>query len=117
MKRAKKGMIMLVPAVAAHMTRDMAAGRAGTGWTFKEDGGHSCQDFRAGIVWCLHCERTYRRGECRVIDGIDWCPYPGCDGSVMMDQWPWSHVRAENPSYPVIPDPGITYPLYPTKKV
>lgn len=65
------------------------------------------------FFWCLHCERTYRRGECRVINGLQMCPHEGCDGDTFMDGWPWEKIRTENPQYPVIPLEGERYPLYP----
>ena len=63
--------------------------------------------------WCLHCERAYRRGECREIHGLQMCPYEGCDGDTFMDAWPWSKIREANPGYPVIPLEDVRYPLYP----
>src|SRR5262245_34072646 len=65
--------------------------------------------------WCLHCERTYRRGECREIEGLQMCPYEGCNGDTVIDAWPWFTVRSYNPQYPVIPEDGKRYPLYPKK--
>ena len=64
------------------------------------------------IVWCLHCERTYQQGESRRVNGLQMCPYPGCDGDTVLDQWKWSRIRKENPSYPEKPVRGETYPLY-----
>jgi hypothetical protein len=40
-------------------------------------------------VWCLHCERCYVRGEFRMVRGLRRCPYPGCDGGIVCDGWPW----------------------------
>jgi hypothetical protein len=68
------------------------------------------------FFWCLHCERTYRRGECREIDGLQMCPYEGCDGDTVCDAWSWESVRSENTQYPVIPSEGEIYPLYPEKQ-
>ena len=65
------------------------------------------------FVWCLHCERTYRRGECRVIGGLQMCPYEHCDGDTVFDGWEWFTIRRGNPQYPVIPEPGKCYPMYP----
>ena len=28
------------------------------------------EDKRSDYLWCLHCQRTYRRGEYRDLDGI-----------------------------------------------
>jgi hypothetical protein len=67
------------------------------------------------FFWCLHCERTYRRGECREIDGLQMCPYDGCDGDTFMDAWAWESIREANPGYPVIPEEGKVYPMYPEK--
>ena len=63
-------------------------------------------------LWCLHCERAYRRGECREVDGLQMCPYEGCNGDTVMDGWSWGSVREQHPDYPVIPAKGVLYPLY-----
>lgn len=69
--------------------------------------------YGAVFLWCLHCERTYRRGDCSVDDeGVQWCPYDDCDGGVFMDGWTWQSVRNNHPEYPVIPEEGVRYPLY-----
>ncbi len=65
------------------------------------------------FFWCLHCERAYRRGECREIEGLQMCPYEECDGDTFCDGWPWEKIREANPHYPVIPEEGTHYPLYP----
>jgi len=62
--------------------------------------------------WCLHCERTYKRGEFRFVDGGEFCPYEDCDGHIFVDGWPWVKVRKANPQYPEIPEPGKVYSLY-----
>jgi hypothetical protein len=36
-------------------------------------------------VHCLHCSRYYKIGEFRVIKGLQYCPYPGCDGDAVTD--------------------------------
>ncbi|MDD4870967.1 MAG: hypothetical protein PHR77_10440 [Kiritimatiellae bacterium] len=64
------------------------------------------------FLWCLHCERTYRRGECRVINGLQMCPYDGCNGDTVMDAWPWGSLREGHSDYPVIPEEGKRYPMY-----
>ena len=64
-------------------------------------------------LWCLHCERTYIRGEYRPIGGLQMCPYADCDGDVVIDAWEWSTVREQHPSYPENPVEGVVYPLYP----
>jgi len=71
---------------------------------------------RVVFLWCLHCERTYRRGECREIDGLQMCPYEGCDGDTVFDGWAWGTVREDHPDYPAIPIPGVVYPLYTDEK-
>src|SRR5664280_3151660 len=72
-------------------------------------------DKKSLFLWCLHCERTYRRGECRVINALQMCPYPDCNGDTVIDAWPWFTVRSYNPEYPVIPIEGTVYPLYPKR--
>lgn len=69
-----------------------------------------CSDYQ----WCLHCERTYKRGEHRMIHGLRMCPYSGCDGDTVMDGWDWDQLRSQLPQYPAIPEPGVKYPMYPT---
>ena len=64
------------------------------------------------IAWCLHCERAYQKGEGRPVKGLLMCPYPGCDGDTVLDQWKWSHVRKSNSTYPAVPVRGELYPLY-----
>lgn len=39
------------------------------------------------FIWCLHCERTYRRGQYRLVNGFEMCPYPDCDGTTVLDGW------------------------------
>jgi hypothetical protein len=70
-------------------------------------------DSNALFLWCLHCERTYRRGECREVNGLQMCPYDGCDGDTVTDAFPWSQIRDANPQYPVIPEHGARYAMYP----
>jgi hypothetical protein len=47
--------------------------------------------------WCLHCEKAG--------PVLDW------KGGAL-DMWPWSKVRALNPSYPKCPMLNVVYPLY-----
>ncbi len=61
------------------------------------------------FLWCLHCGRTYRRGECRVVKGLQMCPYDGCDGDTVLDAVPWGAMRSAWPAYPVIPERGRRY--------
>ena len=78
--------------------------------------------------WCLHCERVYKYGEWRAIDGqflideegnktnkpLQFCPYEDCDGDTVMDAQPWSWVRENgNEHYPERPRRNKFYPLYP----
>lgn len=63
-------------------------------------------------LWCLHCERAYRRGQYRMVGGLQMCPYEGCDGDTVMDALDWARIREIHPEYPQIPEPGKVYPLY-----
>jgi hypothetical protein len=70
-----------------------------------------------GILWCLHCERTYAEfGYAELIDAIgevmQMCPYDDCDGDAVIDAWDWSKILELHPEYPKIPEPGTGYPLY-----
>jgi hypothetical protein len=65
-------------------------------------------------VWCLHCERCYQVGEYKIENGKEnnqWCPYPGCDGHVILDAWTWHRIRKEHPEYPEVPERGKEYQL------
>ena len=63
------------------------------------------------FLWCLHCYRAYRWGEDREINGLQMCPYEGCNGDTVMDGWEWEHVRRGNPDYPKVPKLGHVYEL------
>ena len=76
-------------------------------------------------LWCLHCERTYKYGEFRmvrikpfVVDGVrhapeyQMCPYEDCDGDTVLDAWEWEDIRGYHPEYPEIPEAGKVYPMY-----
>ena len=63
------------------------------------------------FLWCLHCGRAYRWGEYREIDGLQMCPYEGCDGDTVVDGWRWEDVREGNPDYPKTPKLGHVYEL------
>ena len=63
-------------------------------------------------LWCLHCERVYQAGEYREIDGLQMCPYDGCDGSTVLDGWTWERMREIYPEYPEIPTRDTHYQLY-----
>lgn len=73
-------------------------------------------DERAIWLWCLHCERAYLRGEFRLKDGLQYCPYPGCDGDTVIDAWNWFGLRSDHKAFPVVPERGVRYPLYPVDK-
>lgn len=68
---------------------------------------------RSPFLWCLHCERTYDRGQWRNEAEYQMCPYADCDGDAVIDAWDWASVRDHNPQYPEMPEPGRVYPLYP----
>ena len=74
---------------------------------------HNPWNEKSVFFWCLHCERVYRRGECREINGLQMCPYEGCNGDTFMDAWAWEEIRENNPPYPVIPEVRKRYPMYP----
>lgn len=73
-------------------------------------------------VWCLHCERTYMRGEYRKVEGetfvvnhvkydtsYEGCPYEDCNGSALVDAFDWNYFREHYPDYPEIPERGVVY--------
>lgn len=70
------------------------------------------EEKRSDYLWCLHCERTYKRGEFRLVNGLQMCPYEGCDGDTVLDAWDWAKVREMHPEYPEVPERGKVYPLY-----
>jgi len=68
------------------------------------------------VYWCLHCERTSTRHQL-VYDnelGFSMCNQDDCDGGPM-DLWEWEKVVECNPEYPLVPQIGRVYPLYPSK--
>jgi hypothetical protein len=69
-----------------------------------------------GYLWCLHCERAYKWGEYLEIDGLQMCPFEGCNGDTVMDGWHWEEVLQANPDYPDVPEIGKHYPLYRSEK-
>ena len=70
------------------------------------------EGFEKGMwVWCLHCERCYQVGEFRQVDDLQYCPYPECDGTTVMDAWRWSDLRKKQPDYPEVPERGTVYML------
>jgi hypothetical protein len=68
-------------------------------------------DEKPAFLWCLHCNRAYRWGEYRVVNGLQMCPYDGCSGDTVMDGWTWDSVRKGNPDYPKTPKLGHVYGL------
>jgi len=71
-------------------------------------------------MWCLHCERTYLSGEYRYDPSLyggqklKLCPYPGCVGDVVVDNWAWDKQRkATHPEWPEIPVKGVVYHINP----
>ena len=81
------------------------------------------------FLWCLHCERTFRKGTERAVYDVDVgsevsrCHYHGCDGAELTnsgigDFWEWGKVRLpqeddpDRETYPEIPLYGKVYPLY-----
>lgn len=86
----------------------------------KPEGYHRDQIFdeekRSDYLWCLHCERIYRRGEFRWEGKFQMCPYEGCDGSTVLDGIDWERFRDDYKEYPVIPERGRRYPMYPIEE-
>ena len=66
---------------------------------------------REAHLWCGLCSRTFPNGTCRMVDGVEHCPYADCNGVVAQDASDWSSIRREHPNYPVAPWLGIQYPL------
>lgn len=71
-------------------------------------------DEKSEFLWCLHCEHAYRWGEYRLINGLQMCPYDGCNGDTVMDGWTWDSVREGKQGYPRVPKLGHVYELYRT---
>jgi len=72
---------------------------------------HDSPEQPSDYLWCPHCERTYKRGQHRLVNGFEMCPYPDCDGTTVIDAWDWEMFRAKHPDYPVKPERGFKYPL------
>ena len=66
-------------------------------------------------MWCLHCERVYKKEEFRLVDDMIMCPYMDCDGDIPFDSWEWEEICKYNPGYPKVPLVGVIYPLYPKR--
>ena len=62
-------------------------------------------------LWCIHCERAYPYGDFRRVDTRHLCPFPDCVGAAAL-AWDWERVRKVNPDYPIMPTPGVVYPLF-----
>lgn len=67
------------------------------------------EEKRSDYLWCLHCQRTYLRGEYRDVEGFQMCPYEGCDGSTVLDGIDWERIRDYHKRYPKIPERGKIY--------
>jgi len=67
---------------------------------------------RSDYLWCLHCERTYKRGKFRKVGDLQMCPYEGCDGDTVLDAIDWENIRYHHPEYPQIPEEDKVYPEY-----
>ncbi len=63
------------------------------------------------FVWCVNCERAYRRGEFRWEGKYLMCPYADCLASVTCEGIDWDAFRRRHPQYPEIPELGRVYPL------
>ena len=70
------------------------------------------EDIKSDYLWCLHCERAYKRGMYRVVRGLQLCPYDDCDGDTVTDAWDWQKICDGHPDYPEIPEEGEVYLLY-----
>ena len=73
-------------------------------------------------VWCLQCERAYRRGEHRKVETsaglraaipemefLEECHYEDCAGDAKKDVVDWAIIQSEN-DYPLVPKRGVLYP-------
>jgi hypothetical protein len=66
-----------------------------------------------GWVWCLHCERVYRREEVRwdSENEVYLCAYEDCDGDALLDAWDYEERRVAC-GWPEVPQKGVVYRLY-----
>ena len=76
--------------------------------------GHALRGFdnETDYLWCIVCERTFRRGAFRQVGDKRLCPYDRCDGGLLFEPWEWSQVRKENPGYPRVPYEDVVYPFF-----
>jgi hypothetical protein len=44
-------------------------------------------------AWCMFCERTCKRGDRRLVNGKELCPYEGCVGDTDLDSREWDFIR------------------------
>jgi len=63
-----------------------------------------------GWVWCCDCMRAYQAFEHARPNGIQKCPYVGCEGDYL-DIEKWADVRKLRPNYPVVPTRNKVYIL------
>jgi hypothetical protein len=56
-------------------------------------------------LYCSYCERAFRS------HSKDRCRYDRCEGN-LGDIWEWEILLSLNRSYPVVPVPGVEYPLF-----
>ena len=63
-------------------------------------------------LWCVVCERTFRRGHYRQVGEHRLCPYDQCEGGLLFEPWEWTQVRRANPDYPRVPSEDVLYPFF-----
>jgi len=69
------------------------------------------EEKRSEYLWCLHCQRTYKRGQFRWEGDFQMCPYEDCDGTTVLDGIDWESIRDDCPDYPVTPESNRVYPM------
>lgn len=72
---------------------------------------HSVES-EADFLWCVLCERTFRRRWLRGARDRVLCPYAPCEGGKLFEPWEWSRVREVNQGYPPLPVEGEAYPFF-----
>jgi len=79
----------------------------------KNKNGNRSDDIKKVLIgkylWCIHCQRIYKKGEHRVIGNLKMCPYQGCNGDAVLDGLEWETIREHNPEYPEVPEKGVAY--------